>query len=195
MTTPDSRSPVALAGTPLQRRSCLPGCLLQGLLTLALLVGGLLVVFPPMRHPGLMLRLLTAEPEDHLPVPVAGVRPRDLANTWGAPRSGGRTHQGIDIFAPRGTPVLSATPGLVVTVGENNLGGQIVRVLGPGREWHYYAHLDRFGAFESGDVVAEGDTLGYVGTTGNARGTPPHLHYGIYAATGEAQNPYPRLVP
>ena len=150
---------------------------------------------PALRHPRLLLALYRDPAPAHLPVPVAGVRPGDLADTWGGPRSGGRRHQGIDIFAPRGTPVLSATPGLVAWVGENRLGGQTVRVLGPGLEWHYYAHLDRYGAYVSGDAVQAGDTLGYVGTTGNAVGTPPHLHYGIYVCPGSAVNPYPRLAP
>ena len=73
----------------------------------------------------------------------------------------------------------------------NRLGGQIVGVLGPGLEWHYYAHLDRFGTLREGDIVQAGDVLGYVGNTGNARGTPSHLHYGIYR--DGAQNPYRRL--
>jgi murein DD-endopeptidase MepM/ murein hydrolase activator NlpD len=60
-----------------------------------------------------------------------------------------------------------------------------------GLESHYYAHLDRFGTFREGDVVEPGDVLGYVGTSGNARGTPSHLHYGIYR--GRALNPYSRL--
>jgi murein DD-endopeptidase MepM/ murein hydrolase activator NlpD len=125
--------------------------------------------------------------------PVAAPRLSRLADSWGAARSGGRRHHGIDIFAPRGTPVVSATRGIVTRVGVNQLGGQIVGVLGPGLEWHYYAHLDRFGTFRAGDVVQAGDVLGYVGDTGNARGTPPHLHYGIYR--GGPTNPYPRLAP
>jgi murein DD-endopeptidase MepM/ murein hydrolase activator NlpD len=56
---------------------------------------------------------------------------------------------------------------------------------------HYYAHLDRFGEFEPGDLVMPGDMVGYVGDTGNARGTPPHLHYGVY--TAGALNPFPLL--
>ena len=61
-----------------------------------------------------------------------------------------------------------------------------------GPEWHYYAHLDSFGTFREGDIVHAGDVLGYVGNTGNARGTPAHLHYGIYRDA--ARNPYPRLI-
>jgi len=126
-----------------------------------------------------------------LPNPVRLTRSKRLVDTWGAPRSGGRRHQGIDIFAPKGTPIVSTTEGIVTRVGTNRLGGQVVGVLGPGLEWHYYAHLDRFGAFRKGDIVHAGDVLGYVGNTGNARGTPPHLHYGIYGRA--PMNPYPRL--
>jgi murein DD-endopeptidase MepM/ murein hydrolase activator NlpD len=65
--------------------------------------------------------------------------------------------------------------------------------MGPGRQNHYYAHLSRFGAFEVGDRVSAGDIVGYVGDTGNARGTPPHLHYGVYRFGGAAINPFPLL--
>lgn len=129
-----------------------------------------------------------------LPVPVAGVKPSGLRDTWGGARGEGRRHEGIDIFAKRGTPVLSSTEGVVVRVGTNRLGGQVVWVLGPGGQRHYYAHLERYGDVHAGMRVAPGKVLGYVGTTGNAAGTPPHLHYGIYE-TGGAINPYPFLRP
>ena len=144
-------------------------------------------------HPFVAARLIASDPPVRLRVPVAGVRPRELYNSWDAPRPGGRQHRGIDIFAPRGRAIVSSTRGIVVTVGTNQLGGQIVRVLGPGGQWHYYAHLDRFASVRAGDVIAPGTVLGYVGTTGNARGTPPHLHYGIYRFRGGAINPYPLL--
>ncbi|SDD04954.1 Peptidase family M23 [Massilia sp. PDC64] len=127
-----------------------------------------------------------------LPVPVAGVKPAQLADTWGGARSGGRRHEGIDIFAKRGTPVLSSTEGIVLRVGTNRLGGQVVWVLGPGGQRHYYAHLERYGDVRAGMRVRTGSILGYVGNTGNAATTPPHLHYGIYTAGG-AINPYPLL--
>ena len=136
--------------------------------------------------------LATDSPPLHLPSPVKDVPPRKIVDSWGGPRSGGRRHEGIDIFAPRGTPVVSTTRGLVTRVGTNRLGGQVVWVFGPGLEWHYYAHLDQYGAFRPGDMVTAGDVLGYVGRTGNASGTPFHLHYGIYRH-GTAVNPYPRL--
>ena len=144
-------------------------------------------------RPLVALRLMTSPAPSHLPIPVQGVQVKVLTDSWGAPRSGGRSHRGIDIFAPRGTPVLANTRGLVVGVGRNRLGGNFVRMLGPGRQIHYFAHLDAFGRFRRGDVVDAGDVLGYVGTTGNARGTRPHLHYGIYTFPGQAINPYPLL--
>jgi len=124
-----------------------------------------------------------------------GVQKSNIADSWGAPRSEGRSHKGVDIFATRGTPVLSATDGIVLRVGTNRLGGQVVNVLGPGRQVHYYAHLDRYGAFKPGDVVYRGNILGYVGNTGNARTTPPHLHYGVYDPARGAVNPWPLLNP
>jgi hypothetical protein len=129
-----------------------------------------------------------------LPVPVAGVKPSRLVDTWGGARSEGRKHEGIDIFAKRGTPVLAATEGIVMRVGNNRLGGQVVWVLGPGGQRHYYAHLDGYGDVHAGMRIDAGKIVGYVGNTGNAATTPPHLHYGIYTAGG-AINPYPFLRP
>lgn len=147
-------------------------------------------VQPLLRHPVELWSLWREHPAAHLPMPIAGAR---ATNSWGSPRPGGRGHQGVDLFAARGFPVVSTTHGIVIKVGTNRLGGNVVKVLGPGLEWHYYAHLDRYGAFHPGDVVRAGDVLGYVGNTGDARGTPFHLHYGIYSRLGIAQNPYPRL--
>jgi hypothetical protein len=111
---------------------------------------------------------------------------------WGADRDGGaRAHQGIDIFAPRGTPALAATDGVVRWVGENRLGGNVVFLADPERGHSlYYAHLDRQ-AVTTGQRVRAGDTLGFVGNTGNARGTAPHLHFGVYRAGEGAVDPFP----
>lgn len=139
------------------------------------------------------IRLWRLPAPDAVAVPVRDVAARRIADTWGAQRSGGRRHEGTDIFAPRGTPVLSATRGIVVRIGEGGIGGRVVWVLGPGGERHYYAHLDDWApGLHHYQVVRTGDPLGIVGDTGNARGTPPHLHYGIYAEDG-ARNPHPRL--
>jgi murein DD-endopeptidase MepM/ murein hydrolase activator NlpD len=88
--------------------------------------------------------------------------------------------------------VTTPVPGLVLRVGRNRLGGNVVLVLGPALHAHYFAHLERFGAFREGHVVRAGDVVGYVGDSGNAKGGPPHLHYAIYAR-GRAINPYPIL--
>jgi murein DD-endopeptidase MepM/ murein hydrolase activator NlpD len=149
--------------------------------------------FPVLRHPIVFLRLMTSPAPATVAIPVMNVSRRQTSDTWGAPRSGGRSHQGIDIFSPRGTPVMSATEGIVIRVGTNRLGGQVINILGPGRQVHYYAHLDRFGAFKEGDVVSPGSIIGYVGNTGNAVNTPPHLHYGIYDPVSGAINPWPLL--
>ena len=147
----------------------------------------------PYAERGWFMWTLATEAAPHkLPLPVGTTRPTHLVDSWGSPRTNGRRHEGIDIFAPKGSPVLSTTRGVVTRLGTNALGGQIVGVVGPGLEFHYYAHLDRFGAFREGDLVHAGDVLGYVGNSGNARGTPPHLHYGIYGHG--AENPYPRLI-
>ncbi|OZI26303.1 peptidase M23 [Bordetella genomosp. 9] len=146
----------------------------------------------PWRAPWHMARLALREAPTALPVPVRGVTPRQLADTWNAARSEGRKHQGIDIFARRGTPVLSTTEGVVTQVGTNRLGGKVVWVMGPGHQMHYYAHLEDYGHVKWGSHVMPGDVLGYVGNTGNAQGTPPHLHYGIYPPDG-AINPFPLL--
>lgn len=114
-------------------------------------------------------------------VPVDGLEPRQLVSTWHAPRSGGRRHEGADLFAKKGTPVKSAVNGQVWRIGHDRLGGQVVWVLGEGRTLYYYAHLDSFADdLQVGDHVKRGDVLGTVGNTGNARTTPPHLHFGMY---------------
>jgi peptidoglycan LD-endopeptidase LytH len=161
-------------------------------LLLALCLGLVLAFETPLRRLGTLLRLWSEELEPPLLVPVEGVHPSNLTDTWGATRRGGRSHEGIDIFASCGHPVVSSTEGIVLSVGENRLGGQVVWVLGPGGSRHYYAHLSGFAELHRGDHVQPGDTLAYVGNTGNAAGTPCHLHYGIYSSGG-AQNPYPLL--
>ena len=138
-------------------------------------------------------RLYSQEPESRIAMPLQDVTKRQIADTWGAPRGTGRRHEGQDIFAPRGTPILSATHGYVYKIGENNLGGQTVSVISKGGRVYYYAHLDSYApGLEVGDRVSTRTVLGYVGTTGNAQGTPPHLHFGVYTFTG-AINPLPLL--
>jgi murein DD-endopeptidase MepM/ murein hydrolase activator NlpD len=169
--------------------------------TLRLLVGLAIVAVltalaaPWLRDAVFVVHLVSDARPTALPVPVQGVAARQVRDTWGASRGSDRRHEGIDIFAPRGTPVLSTTRGLVWRIGENALGGTVVWVLGPGGDLHYYAHLDRVADIVWRQRVAPGDVIGFVGNTGNAAGTVPHLHYGIYRRSSGAVNPYPLLAP
>jgi len=140
-----------------------------------------------------IVRLYAQTPETRISMPLAQVSRSQIANTWHAARGVDRLHEGQDIFAPRGTPILSATRGLVYKIGENNLGGQTVSVMGAGGRMYYYAHLDTYAQnLAEGDYVTPQTVLGYVGTTGNAQGTPPHLHFGIYTSSGPI-DPFPLL--
>jgi murein DD-endopeptidase MepM/ murein hydrolase activator NlpD len=161
---------------------------------LALLLLALIWSYPYLKNLVPVVKLWRQPPPESLPIPVEGVVASDLTDTWGAARSEGRRHEGIDIFAPRWTPIRSATQGVVVRKGWNRLGGKTVTVFGPAGWRHYYAHLEEWEAPAVGDWVEVGTVLGYVGDTGNAQGTPTHLHYGIYVG-GEARNPYPLLAP
>lgn len=150
---------------------------------------------PPL-PPAQVQKLKSMQLKSALPIPVKNIKARQLKDTWGAARSHGRTHEGIDIMAPRGTKVLSATEGLIADLRNNNLGGKVVWIMGPAGTWHYYAHLDDHKrGLSVGDYVRKGDLIGYVGNTGNARHTAPHLHYGLYLqGKGRgAVNPYPYL--
>ncbi len=168
--------------------------LLRGLFLAIAIVAALALWNSPWAAAPKMLWTLARMPAaTALPVPVQGVRPRQIADTFGAPRGRDRTHAGIDIFAKRGTPVRSATPGVVADVSERGLGGRQVWVIGPGRERYYYAHLESWAdGLARGQVVRPGDLLGHVGDSGNAKGTPPHLHWGIYGSQG-ARDPLPLL--
>lgn len=139
-------------------------------------------------------QLRVKEPDQKLLMPVGNVRLKQLRDSWHAPRDGGqRRHEGQDIFAKRGTPVYSATAGYIVRIGESRLGGRTVSVLGAGGRIYYYAHLDSYALnISRGDNVTPETVLGYVGTTGNAQGTPPHLHFAVYTSGG-AINPLPLL--
>lgn len=130
-------------------------------------------------------------------MPVEGLRVQQTQSSWHAPRSGGRRHEGIDLFARRGTKVVSATRGEVWRVGDDALGGHVVTVLGEGPALYYYAHLDDWAeGLRVGARVERGTLLGHVGNTGNARTTPPHLHFGVYRVgllRSRAVDPFPLL--
>ena len=130
--------------------------------------------------------------EGSLSFPVAERDTRAILSFFNDPRDGGsRDHRGVDIFAPRGTPVLSASKGSVYRVRTTPVGGNVVWVRAPdSRDRYYYAHLDSQ-VVRNGEEVEPGTLLGFVGNTGNARTTPPHLHFGVYSRG--AQDPWDYL--
>lgn len=121
--------------------------------------------------------------------PVQGAR--TFVDSWGAPRPGGRAHQGVDIMAPRGTPVVIPVSG-VVQLKTGGIGGLTFRLQGDDGNWYYGAHLDAY-AGPQGRLPA-GTVVGYVGDTGDARGTGTHLHFEIHlGGYGNPVNPYPTV--
>ncbi|HSA56457.1 MAG TPA: peptidoglycan DD-metalloendopeptidase family protein [Gemmatimonadaceae bacterium] len=125
-----------------------------------------------------------------LAFPVGSGRERDIGSRYGAPRDGGRRdHHGIDIFAPRGTPAVAASEALVTRVETTPRGGNVVWLRDVRGNRLYYAHLDRQRVVQ-GMRVLPGDTVGFVGNTGNARTTPPHLHFGVYRRGEGPVDPY-----
>lgn len=139
---------------------------------------------------------LAALPRDWL-FPVAGEDHR-FTDTFLAPRMEGTAdahrHQGADIFAPMGTAVVAVERGVVGRVGQVSLGGLRVWLLGETGASYYYAHLSGFAdGIAPGTFVEAGTVLGYVGNTGNARFTPPHLHFQVHPDGGVAVNPTPLL--
>jgi murein DD-endopeptidase MepM/ murein hydrolase activator NlpD/SH3-like domain-containing protein len=147
---------------------------------------------PELLRGGRYTLLVRAAPT--LAFPVSGAGRRNVQSLFGAPRdAGAREHQGVDIFAPRGTPVLAAAAGRIARVQETALGGRVVWLRDERRGYSlYYAHLDSQ-YVASGTHVRPGDTLGTVGNTGNARNTPPHLHFGVYARGTGPLDPLPFL--
>lgn len=125
--------------------------------------------------------------------PVSGGNNKSVKSFWADPRdAGGRSHEGVDIFAAKGTPVVAVSDGRIESTGERGLGGKQVWLRdGLFGKRVYYAHLDSI-AVITGKRVKTGDTLGFVGNTGNAKTTPPHLHFGIYRKKG-AVNPFPYI--
>lgn len=136
--------------------------------------------------------------------PVAGPEPPNFIDSWGYPRSGGRRHKGQDLFAPVGTPLVAVRDGVVTKVdpvdnyrvgsGRGDLGGITIWLVDVQGDSWYYAHLSGIApGITDNTPVRAGQLLGYVGNTGNAATTPPHLHIGWYPNGGEAANPYSML--
>jgi murein DD-endopeptidase MepM/ murein hydrolase activator NlpD len=126
-------------------------------------------------------------------MPVAGVRWEDLQDSFGDPRSGGRRHQGIDIFAPRWTAVMAATYGSLTAIGRLGRAGRSLWLIGENGRSYFYGHLEAWAeGIYDGMHVAPGEVIGCVGNSGNAAGLPTHLHFEVHES-GRAINPYPVL--
>ncbi len=136
---------------------------------------------------------LSAEPQASLPIPILfGVTRSNLTANFGDPRSGGRTHEGLDIMAPRGALIVSPTAAVVLGRGVWAGAGNYVSTANPGGETFVYMHLDQPSALNSGDLLEPGDLIGFVGNTGNAAGGATHLHFEI-RKNNVATDPLPRL--
>ncbi len=122
--------------------------------------------------------------------PIAENVKSHIGSLWGDPRDGGkRKHEGIDIMAARGSPVVAVADGIIDYVDEDDLGGKVVSLKPFGKSYSvYYAHLDKQ-LVKDGQRVKKGEQIGTVGNTGNARNTLPHLHFGIYLKNGAATDP------
>ncbi len=127
--------------------------------------------------------------------PVQG--PNSFADTFGAPRSGGRTHQGCDIMTARNTPIVAVTDGVILRTNpyDTGLGGITIHLRGDDGNVYYYAHLASIKeGIKAGVRVEAGQVIGYAGNTGNASGGAVHLHFEIRPNGGAAINPYPILI-
>lgn len=121
--------------------------------------------------------------------PVAGAA--SFIDSWGAPRSGGRTHQGVDMIAARGTPLVAIFSGTIKRISISSLSGKSLWLRASNGDEFYYAHLDGYGAISVGQSVPEGYVVGYNGSSGNAPDWLPHLHFEFHPGGGVAVNPYP----
>lgn len=138
---------------------------------------------------------LPKERVENLKLPILlDVPLTSLRNSWGDKRSGGRRHEGIDIMAPRGSFIISPTKAVVTRIDTGILGGKIVYTANPGNETFYYAHLDGYNPeLKVGDILEPGDLIGYVGNSGDARFSSPHLHFTIYDDIKGPRNAYLRI--
>jgi len=152
--------------------------------------------------PALTLASPGADVPAGLLLPVQGIQPSQLRDTFTDARSEGRVHDAIDIMADAGTPVLAVADGTVEKLFDSERGGLTIYQFEPGGRWcYYYAHLQRYAdGLAEKQAIKRGEVIGYVGSTGNASAEAPHLHFEVHVLgpekqwwKGESINPYPLL--
>lgn len=157
---------------------------------------------PSIDGPGIQSTSTPVVQSSGLIIPVAGVRSDQLLDTFSAARSDGRVHDAIDIPAPKGTPVLAVANGKILKLFQSKPGGTTIYQLSSDEKFvYYYAHLDRYAdGLSEGRIVTQGETIAYVGDTGNAGAGNYHLHFSIAMTSdpkryweGVTINPYPLL--
>ena len=131
----------------------------------------------------------SATPPSTLLIPVAGMRPEQLQDTYSQARSEGRTHNALDIMAPRGTPVVATADGTIIKLFQSERGGLTIYQLSTDNKMvYYYAHLDRYAdGLAEKQFARQGQVIGYVGDTGNAGAGNYHLHFAIWTITDPKQ--------
>lgn len=143
-----------------------------------------------------------AADQDRLLLPVQGITPDQLSDTFNDARGTGRVHEALDIMAPAGTPVLAVADGPVAKLFDSKAGGLTIYQFDPtGTYAYYYAHLQGYAtALAEGHVLRRGQVIGYVGSTGNADPSAPHLHFAVFELGPEKRwhegtpiNPYPLM--
>lgn len=184
----------------MQRLALAPALAITGLVLIAL--ASMIWLSGPASPPG-AIGPSGGAPPSRLAIPVAGIRPEQLTDTYTQSRTGGRTHDATDIMAPAGTPVVAAAGGTVEKLYFSRGGGGITAyVRSPDRRWmFYYAHLRGYApGLHEGQALARGGPIGFVGSTGNASPDAPHLHFAILRMApgdgwwqGTPINPYPLL--
>lgn len=157
---------------------------------------------PPALNPSPPSQAEEGAAPNNLIIPVAGVRPDQLRDTFSESRSEGRVHDAIDIIAPKGTPVLAAADGTILKLFQSVPGGTTIYQLSTDNKLvYYYAHLDRYAeGLAEGHFAKQGETIAYVGDSGNAGAGNYHLHFSIAIISdpkhywqGTNINPYPLL--
>ena len=145
---------------------------------------------------------LSSLEQRHLTFPLRDVDQKAMTNSFEDPRPGGRSHEGVDILAPRNTPIVAVGDGTIAKLWNSHDGGTTIYQFDPtGTYVYYYAHLESYAnGLKEGEKVRAGQVIGFVGTSGNAPKNTPHLHFAIYKVTepghwyhGQPLNPYPIL--